>query len=150
MSLENQIEASLSEALKNKDKNVFSTLRLIIAAIKDVKISKKIRDVQLKDQEVISILKKMVKHRNDSCEAYKKAGRNDLLDNEKKEIQIIEKYLPSQLSESEIEKICKEVIQMNNASSMKDMGKVMGVLKSKYGDVIDFSKASNILKSLLK
>tara|TARA_B100000123_G_scaffold189952_1_gene141763 strand:+ start:94 stop:546 length:453 start_codon:yes stop_codon:yes gene_type:complete len=150
MSLENQIEASLSEALKNKDKNVFSTLRLIIAAIKDVKISKKIRDVQLKDQEVISILKKMVKQRNDSCEAYKKAGRNDLLDNEKKEIQIIEKYLPSQLSESEIEKICKEVIQMNNASSMKDMGKVMGVLKSKYGDVIDFSKASNILKSLLK
>ncbi len=92
----------------------------------------------------------MVKQRNDSCEAYKKAGRNDLLDNEKKEIQIIEKYLPSQLSESEIEKICKEVIQMNNASSMKDMGKVMGVLKSKYGDVIDFSKASNILKSLLK
>ena len=150
MSLENQIEASLSEALKNKDKNVFSTLRLIIAAIKDVKISKKIRDVQLKDQEVISILKKMVKQRNDSCEAYKKAGRNDLLDNEKKEIQIIEKYIPSQLSESEIEKICKEVIQMNNASSMKDMGKVMGVLKSKYGDVIDFSKASNILKSLLK
>ena len=150
MSLENQIEASLSEALKNKDKNVFSTLRLIIAAIKDVKISKKIRDVQLKDQEVISILKKMVKQRNDSCEAYKKAGRNDLLDNEKKEIQIIEKYLPSQLSESEIEKICKEVIQLNNASSMKDMGKVMGVLKSKYGDVIDFSKASNILKSLLK
>ena len=150
MSLENQIEASLSEALKNKDKNVFSTLRLIIAAIKDVKISKKISDVQLKDQEVISILKKMVKQRNDSCEAYKKAGRNDLLDNEKKEIQIIEKYLPSQLSESEIEKICKEVIQMNNASSMKDMGKVMGVLKSKYGDVIDFSKASNILKSLLK
>ena len=72
MSLENQIEASLSEALKNKDKNVFSTLRLIIAAIKDVKISKKIRDVQLKDQEVISILKKMVKQRNDSCEAYKR------------------------------------------------------------------------------
>ena len=78
MSLENKIETKLSEALKNKDKNVFPTLRLVLSAIKDLKITKKMREDSLKDEEIINILKKMIKQRNDSCEAYKKAGRDDL------------------------------------------------------------------------
>ena len=89
MSLEKKIEEKLNETLKNKDKNTFPTLRLIISAIKDTKIAKKVRDSHLSDQDVTSILKKMVKQRNDSCEAYKKAGRTELLKTEQNEINII-------------------------------------------------------------
>ena len=149
MSLENQIEASLSEALKNKDKNVFSTLRLIIAAIKDVKISKKIRDVQLKDQEVISILKKMVKQRAESIDIYKKNNRTDLLEVEQNEYDILTSFLPKQLSEEETKKICADVISKIGANSLKDMGKVMGELKKTHADEIDFSKAGSLIKELL-
>ena len=92
----------------------------------------------------------MVKQRNESCEVYKKAGRNELLENETKEIEVINIFLPKQLSDSETKKICEETIKSTGASSMKDMGKVMGVLKSKYADKIDFSKVSSIIKDLLK
>ena len=97
MNLENKIDLKLSEALKNKDKNVYPTLRLVVSAIKDVKIQKKVKEGSLKDEEVIGVLKKMIKQRNDSCEAYKKAGRDDLLNNEKNEIKIISEFLPNQL-----------------------------------------------------
>jgi len=94
-------------------------------------------------------LKKMVKQRNDSCEAYKKAGRNELLDNELSEIKIINEFLPKQLSNEETKKICLEAIKAVGASSVKDMGKVMGALKKKYSDVLDFSKVSQIIKENL-
>ena len=150
MSLEKKIEEKLNESLKNKDKNVFPTLRLIISAIKDFKIASKVKEGSLKDQEIISILKKMNKQRNDSCEAYKKAGREDLLKKEQEEISIINNFLPKQMSDEETKNICKKVIESLQAKSIKDMGKVMGALKKEYGDVLDFSKVSNIIKGLLK
>ena len=150
MSLEKKIEEKLNESLKNKDKTVFPTLRLIISAIKDFKIASKVKEGSLKDQEIISILKKMNKQRNDSCEAYKKASREDLLKKEQEEISIINSFLPKQMSDEETKNICKKVIENLQAKSIKDMGKVMGVLKKEHGDVLDFSKVSNIIKGLLK
>ena len=150
MSLQLKIEAKLNEALKAKDKKTYSTLRLVVAAIKDTMIAKKIKDKQsLPDNDLISLLKKMVKQRNDSCDAYKKAGRSELLENEMSEIKIINEFLPKQLSEEETKKICLETIKTVGASSVKDMGKVMGALKKKYSDVLDFSKVSQIIKENL-
>ena len=150
MSLEKKIEEKLNESLKNKDKTVFPTLRLIISAIKDFKIESKVRDQDLKDQATISILKKMTKQRNDSCEAYKKAGREDLFKKEQEEISIISKFLPKQMSEEESKEVCKKIVEKVGAKSMKDMGKVMGELKKDYGDVLDFSLVSKLLKEILK
>ena len=150
MCLEKKIEEKLNESLKNKDKTVFPTLRLIISAIKDFKIASKIKEGSLKDQEIISILKKMNKQRNDSCEAYKKAGRDDLLKKEQEEISIINNFLPKQMSDEETKNICKKAIENLQAKSIKDMGKVMGSLKKEYGDVLDFSKVSNFIREFLK
>ena len=150
MSLQLKIEAKLNEALKAKDKKTYSTLRLVIAAIKDAMIAKKIKNNKtLADNDLIGLLKKMVKQRNDSCEAYKKAGRKELLENEMSEISIINEFLPKQLGDEETKKICEETIKSVGASSMKDMGKVMGALKKKYSDVLDFSKVSQIIKENL-
>ena len=150
MSLQNKIETKLNEALKTKDKKTYSTLRLVVAAIKDLLIAKKLKDKQtLPDNDLISLLKKMVKQRNDSCEAYKKGGRNELFENEMSEIKIINQFLPKQLSEEETKKICSEVAQKLGASSIKDMGKVMGELKKNYSDTLDFSKAGSLLKEIL-
>ena len=150
MSLQTKIETKLSEALKSKDKQTYSTLRLVLAAIKDTMIAKKIRDKNiLPDNDLITLLKKMVKQRNDSCEAYKKAGRNDLLENEMGEIKIINEFLPKQLSEEDTKKICLDTIKKVGANSIKDMGKVMGALKKEYSDVLDFSKVSKIIKDNL-
>ena len=151
MSLQKKIEDKLSQALKDKDKNVFPTLRLVISAIKDALIANRTKGKKdLGDEDIVSILKKMVKQRNDSCEAYKKADRKDLLDAEAKEIEVISLFLPKQLSEEETKKICEEAIKKTGASSMKDMGKVMGELKLKHGSVLDFSKVSSMIKESLK
>tara|TARA_A100001011_G_C13950255_1_gene690927 strand:- start:233 stop:688 length:456 start_codon:yes stop_codon:yes gene_type:complete len=151
MSLQSNIETKLSEALKAQDKKTYSTLRLVIAAIKDTMIAKKIRDKNtLPDNDLIALLKKMVKQRNDSCEAYKKAGRKELLENEMSEIAIINDFLPKQLNEVETKKICLEKIKEVGAVSIKDMGKVIGSLKKEYSDVMDFSKVSQIIKENLK
>tara|TARA_B100000700_G_C14304086_1_gene516193 strand:+ start:53 stop:508 length:456 start_codon:yes stop_codon:yes gene_type:complete len=151
MSLQTKIETKLNEALKAQDKKTYSTLRLVIAAIKDTMIAKKIKDKkELPNNDLISLLKKMVKQRNDSCEAYKKAGRNELLENEMSEIKIISEFLPKQLSEEETKRICVETIKSVGASSIRDMGKVMGSLKKQYSDVLDFSKVSQIIKENLK
>ena len=151
MSLQTKIEAKLSEALKAQDKKTYSTLRLVIAAIKDAIIAKKIKDKKaLPDKDLIVLLKKMVKQRNDSCEAYKKAGRKELLENETSEIKVINEFLPKQLSDDEMKAICIETIKTVGASSIKDMGKVMGALKKQYSDVLDFSKVSTIIKENLK
>ncbi len=150
MTLQNKIETKLNEALKNKDKKTYSTLRLFVAAIKDTLIAKKIKDKQtLSDNDLISLLKKMVKQRNDSCEAYKKGGRDELVENEMTEIKIINDFLPKQLSEEETKKICLDTIKTLGASSVKDMGKVMGALKKQHSDVLDFSKVSKIIKDNL-
>ena len=150
MSLKKQIEQKLNEALKAKDKNTYPTLRLVVSAIKDAEIASRTKDQkEISDSDLTSILKKMIKQRNESCEVYKKAGRKELLDNEIKEIEVISTFLPKQLSEEETKKICEEAIKSSGASSMKDMGKIMGVLKSKHADTLDFSKVSSIIKKLL-
>ena len=150
MSLKKQIEDKLNEALKAKDKNTYPTLRLIVSAIKDAEIANRSKGQnEISDSDLAAILKKMIKQRNESCEVYKKAGRDELLKNEIKEIQVISTFLPKQLGEEETKKICEEAIKSSGASSMKDMGKVIGVLKSKHADTLDFSKVSSIIKKLL-
>ena len=151
MSLKKQIEDRLNVALKAKDKNTYPTLRLVVSAIKDAEIAGRTKEQkEMSDSDITAILKKMIKQRNVSCEVYKKAGRNELLENETKEIEVISSFLPKQLSEEETKKICEEAIKSSGASSIKDMGKVMGVLKSKHADTLDFSKVSSIIKELLK
>ena len=150
MSLRKKIEDKLNDALKVKDKNIYPTLRLIVSAIKDAEIAGRTKgQKEIKDSDIISLLKKMIKQRNESCEVYEKAGRNELLENEKKEIEVINTFLPKQLSEEETKKICQDTIKSVGATSMKDMGKIMGALKSKHADTLDFSKVSSILKGLL-
>ena len=150
MPLKKQIEDKLNEALKAKDKNTYPTLRLIVSAIKDAEIAARSKSQkEIKDADITGILKKMIKQRNESCEVYKKAGRTELLENETKEIDVINIFLPKQLSEEETKKICEEAIKSVGASSMKDMGKVMAELKSKHADRLDFSKVSRIIKGLL-
>jgi len=150
MSLKQQIESKLNEALKAKDKNTYPTLRLVVSAIKDAEIAGRSKGQQeVADSDITSILKKMIKQRNESCEVYKKAGRKELLENESREIEVISTFLPKQLSEEETKKICQETVKSVGATSMKDMGKVMGALKSKHADTIDFSKVSSIIKELL-
>tara|TARA_B100000963_G_scaffold258266_1_gene226659 strand:- start:2905 stop:3360 length:456 start_codon:yes stop_codon:yes gene_type:complete len=150
MSLKKKIEEKLNEALKAKDKSTYPTLRLVVSAIKDAEIAGRAKgQKEMSDSDLTGILKKMIKQRNESCEVYKKAGRNELLENEKKEIEVISVFLPKQLSDEDTKKICQEVIKTSGATSMKDMGKVMGVLKSKHADNLDFSKVSLIIKELL-
>ena len=150
MSLKKQIEEKLNEALKAKDKNTYPTLRLVVSALKDAEIAGRTKgQKEISDSDIMAILKKMIKQRNESCEVYKKAGRSELLNNETREIEVINAFLPKQLSEEETKKICEEVIKSVGASSMKDMGKVMGALKSKHADTLDFSKVSSIIKRLL-
>ena len=150
MSLKQQIESKLNKTLKAKDKNTYPTLRLVVSAINDAEIagrSKGQKDIT--DSEVTLILKKMIKQRNESCEVYKKAGRKELLESETREIEVISEFLPTQLSEEETKKICQETVKAVGANTMKDMGKVMGALKAKHSDTIDFSKVSSIIKELL-
>ena len=150
MSLKQQIESKLNEALKAKDKSTYPTLRLIVSAIKDAEIAGRSKgQKEVTDSDVTAILKKMIKQRNESCEVYKKAGRKELLESETREIEVISIFLPKQLSEEETRKICEETVKTVGAASMKDMGKIMGVLKSKHADTIDFSKVSSIIKELL-
>ena len=150
MSLKQQIEDKLNSALKAKDKKIYPTLRLIISSIKDAEIAGRSKgQKEVTESDITSILKKMIKQRNESCEVYKKAGRNELLENETKEIEVISTFLPKQLSDEDTKKICEETVKSVGASSMKDMGKVMGALKSKHADTIDFSKVSLIIKDLL-
>ena len=151
MPLKNQIEEKLNKALKEKEKNIYPTLRLIVSAIKDAEIASRTKEKKdISDTDITAILKKMIKQRNESCEVYKKVGRTELLNSEIQEIEVINTFLPKQLSDEETKKICEEVVKSIGAASMKDMGKVMGALKSKHSDTLDFSKVSPIIKELLK
>ena len=151
MPLREKINQQFNAALKNKKKTLVSTLRLILAAIKERDIANRTggKKEEVKDQEIIKVLQKMKKQRQDSADMYKKGGREELLNIEEGEIKIIDTFLPKQLSEEETKKICKEIIESVGASSIKDMGKIMGTLKQKYSDSIDFSKANIIIKGLL-
>jgi len=151
MSLREKINEQFNAALKNKNKTLISTLRLIMAAIKERDIANRTAEKKeaVKDPEIIKVLRKMKKQRQDSVVLYKKGERRELLEAEEEEIKIIDTFLPKQLNEEETKKICKEAIESLGASSIKDMGKIMGSLKQKYSDSIDFSKVNIIVKGLL-
>ena len=133
MPLREKINQQFNAALKNKNKTLVSTLRLILAAIKERDIANRTsgKKEEVKDQEIIKVLQKMKKQRQDSADLYKKGGRQELLNIEEEEMKIINTFLPKQLSEEETKKICKEIIESVGASSIKDMGKIMGTLKKK-------------------
>jgi uncharacterized protein YqeY len=151
MSLREKINEQYNSALKNKNRNLISTLRLVLSAIKDKDIANRTSEKKesAKDDEIVKILRKMQKQRQDSANLYKKGLRPDLLKIEEEEIKIIDSFLPKQLNEEETKKICKGIIESLGASSIKEMGKIMGTLKQKYPDSIDFSKVSVIVKDLL-
>ena len=151
MSLKDKINNDYTKVLKAKDKAKISTFRLILSSIKDLEIlnrsgpNKKDTD----NEEIKKLLKKMIKQRSESIEIYKKNNRQDLLEVEEGEAQVLASYLPKQLSEEETNKVCNEIVQKIGANSLKDMGKIIGELKKNYSDTIDFSKAGSILKELL-
>ena len=151
MSLREKIETDYKSAAKAKDKNKISTYRLILSGIKDLDINNrsKAEKKETDDEDIKKLLKKMIKQRSESIELYKKNNRKDLEEIEESEEEVISQYLPTQLSEEETKKICIEIINSTGASSIKDMGKVMGELKKNNSDSIDFSKAGAVIKELL-
>ena len=151
MSLRDKIETDYKNALKSKDKNKISTYRLILSGIKDLDINNRSgpNKKETDDEDIKKLLKKMIKQRSESIEIYKKNNRSDLLEIEQGEVAVLSEYLPKQLSEEETINICKEIIEKTGATSVKDMGKVMGQLKQGYSDTIDFSKAGALIKELL-
>ena len=151
MPLKETIETEYKNALKAKDKTKISTYRLILSSIKDLDITNRSgpNKKETDDEDIKKLLKKMVKQRAESIDIYKKNNRKDLLEVEQSEHDILTGFLPKQLSEEETKKICTDTIAKLGASSVKDMGKVMGELKKSYSDEIDFSKAGPIIKELL-
>ncbi len=151
MTLRVKIETDYKNSLKLKDKAKISTYRLILSGIKDLDIINRSSPDKknTNDEDIKKLLKKMIKQRSESIEMYKKNNRKDLLEIEEKEVEILSEYLPKQLSEDETKNICNELVNKMGASSVKDMGKVMGELKKNHSDSIDFSKAGAILKEIL-
>ena len=148
--LRDDINNALKEAMKARDERRVSTLRMVNAAIKD-------RDIEargngkgpLSDEDLMALFQKMVKQRQDSVEAYQKGGRADLVAQEQEEIAIISGYLPKQVSEDEMKAASAAAIKETGAASMKDMGKVIGVLRAKFAGQMDFGKASGMVKAAL-
>ena len=151
MSLREKIESDYKNALKSKDKNKISTYRLILSGIKDLDINNRSgpNKKDTDEEDIKKLLKKMIKQRSESIEVYKKNNRNDLLEIEENEVNVLSEYLPKQMSEEETISICKQIIEKTGANSIKEMGKVMGELKQNYSDTIDFSKAGALIKNLL-
>ena len=151
MSLREKINEQFNTALKSKNKTLISTLRLVLAAIKERDIANRSAEKKegINDSEILKVLQKMKKQRQESSDLYKKGERMELLKIEENEIKIIDSFLPKQLSEEETKKICEATIKSLEASSMKDMGKIMGTLKKKYSTSIDFSKVNVIVKGIL-
>ena len=149
MNLINKIDEKYKNSIKEKDSNSINTLRLVRSAIKDKQIALRGKQENLMDGDVLNILQSLVKQRKDSIEAFEKANRQDLIDKEKAEIIVIESFLPDQKSENETKVIIETVIKENNFSSIKDMGKLMNIIKSKYLGVIDMGVAGKIAKDSL-
>ena len=151
MSLKETIETEYKNALKSKDKIKISTYRLILSSIKDLDISNRSgpNKKETDDEDIKKLLKKMMKQRTESIDIYKKNNRSDLLEIEQNEFNILSSFLPKQLNDEDTKKICEETISKLGANSIKDIGKVMGELKKKHADEIDFAKAGALLKQLL-
>ena len=151
MSLKLGIETEYKNALKSKDKTKISTYRLILSSIKDLDIANRSgpNKKDTDDEDIKKLLKKMVKQRAESIEIYKKNNRTDLLEIEQNEYDLLTSFLPKQLSDEDTKKICEDAIKKMGATSIKDMGKVMGALKGQYSNEIDFAKAGSLLKEIL-
>ena len=151
MSLKEKINNNYQNSLKTKDKAEISTYRLILSAIKDIDIANRSgpNKKETDDSDIKKILKKMIKQRVESIDIYKKNNRQDLLEVEQKEHDILSSFLPKQLTDEETKKICSDLVNALGANSIKDMGKVMGELKKNYSDNLDFAKAGTLLKDLL-
>lgn len=149
------IKKDLKIAMKAKETLKISTLRMITSSIKNIEINNRTSskdessNESLSDNEIIQLLTKMIKQRKESAEIYKESDRSDLEKKENDEIEIIEQYMPSQINDDEIDKLIKEIIDETGSSSIKDMGRVMTILKEKYSGQMDFGKASLIVKEKL-
>lgn len=142
-----RINDDVKAAMRNKDKARLATLRLITAAIKQKEVDERIT---LNDDQVMAVLEKMLKQRKDSIEQYTKAGRDELADQEKAEVAIIQEYMPEPLSDTEVDSLISEAIAESGAESMKDMGKVMGLLKAKLAGRADMGAVSAKIKQKLQ
>ena len=151
MSLRNKIDEDYKQSIKNKDQQKIDTLRLIRSAIKDKDISSRTSKNKegINESEILSLLLNLIKQRNDSIEQFQKAKRDDLIKNEKSEIEVIKNYLPQQKTQEETEKIINEIISSNNLESIKDMGKLMSIIKSEYTGEVDMGLVGKIAKSKL-
>jgi uncharacterized protein YqeY len=151
MSLRNKIDEDYKQSIKNKDQKKIDTLRLIRSAIKDKDISSRTSENKegINDSEILSLLLNLIKQRNDSIEQFQKAKRDDLIKNEKGEIEVIKYYLPQQKTQEETEKIINEIISSNNLESIKDMGKLMSIIKNDYAGEVDMGLVGKIAKSKL-
>ena len=146
MSLRQTISEDMKSFMRAKDTARLGAVRLLQAAIKQKEIDDQ---VELKDDDILSVIQKMLKQRKDSIEAYQKASRDDLIAQEELEVEVLNKYMPEQLSDDEVNEIVTTVIQEMNVSEMKDMGKVVGALKSKLSGKADMANVSKIVRSKL-
>jgi len=146
-----EFNSALKEALKEQNQTAVSTIRLMLAALKDRDIAARGQgnDDGINDTEILSMMQSMIKQRHESAKMYDDAGREELAEREEAEIEIIEKFLPAQLSEDDVDKIVVELMEEHGASEMKDMGKVMAALKTRYAGQMDMGKASALVKSKL-
>ena len=151
MSLRNKIDEDYKQSIKNKDQKKIDTLRLIRSAIKDKDISSRTSENKegINDSEILSLLLNLIKQRNDSIEQFQKAKRDDLIKNEKSEIEVIKGYLPQQKTQEETETIINKIISSNNLESIKDMGKLMSIIKNDYAGEVDMGLVGKIAKSKL-
>ena len=148
--LREELQKALKESMLNKDTDTVSAVRLIIAGMKEKDVDARGKGLkEASDADLMSMMQSMIKQRNDSIKMYVDGKREDLAAKERKEISIIERFLPKQMSDAEIETAIRGVIAETGAASMQDMGKVMGALKAKYAGQLDFGKASGMIKNLL-
>ncbi|MFM7084210.1 MAG: GatB/YqeY domain-containing protein [Hyphomicrobium sp.] len=154
--MRDRLNKDIQTSMKSGDKTRLSTLRLMHAAIKERDLSiqgsagQSPQEDKISDLEILSVFQKMVKQRRESIDIFRKAGRNDLADKENQEILIIEDYLPQQMNEEQIKKTIDALMEELQISSVKDMGRAMGALKTRHSGMMDFSKASTYLKQVLK
>ncbi len=149
--LRDDLSQSMKDAMRAKDKRKLSTVRLILAAIKEKDIAARGEDASDRDDDavVVDILSKMVKQRKDSIKAYEEAGRCELAEQERDEITIIQEFLPKQMSDDEVKAACEAVVADLGAEGLKDIGRCMAAMKEKYAGQMDFAKASVTIKGLL-
>lgn len=149
--LRDDIKNALVDAMKNKEQDKVSTLRLVQAAIKQKDIDARTKGVMdgVDEATVLSLLQGMIKQRKESIEMYKKGNREDLVAHEQGEIDVIQSFLPKQMDEAAMTEAIKAIIAETGATSIKDMGKVMGALRAKYAGQMDFGAASGVIKTLL-